>query len=126
MEYKLNDYLALKLEENKTKIYIDNKEFGLYCKLAILTIDLNKIKEYDEIESIDEAVKIYNSNEKKELNPSDLKIAPEQEFWAHCSNLQVWVENKYNLDSETFCFQLFELVKNLFDAVIGKSNFAGI
>ncbi len=45
--------------------------------------------------SIDEASeKLENSIEKKETR--EFNIPPETEFWAHCSNLQAWVENNYD------------------------------
>ncbi len=89
LHYKLNDFLRLELLEGRTKIFIKNKEFKFYCKPLILTIDKDKIDEYDEISSVDEIV---NFESKK------IKIPPEQEFWGHCSNLQVWIENNYNLN----------------------------
>ncbi len=43
---------------------------------------------FDEIQSIDEA--------KRNYMQSFINISPEIEFWAHCSNLQAWVENEYD------------------------------
>lgn len=49
-----------------------------------------------EIESIDEAQELYKNDLETEVTPEDFGITKEQEFWAHSSNLQAWVENKYN------------------------------
>ena len=48
-------------------------------------------------------------NIKKEFLP------PEEDFWAHCSYIQAWVENDYNLDlmHDHFAFSLLkELARN--------------
>ena len=92
-EFKVNDYITLKLEDRKTNIYIKGILFRT-CKFLLLNIPIEEITSFDEIESIDEAAEklnnILDDNEGSEL------INPEVEFWGHCSNLQVWAEQNYN------------------------------
>lgn len=89
LEFKVNKYITLKLEDGFTVIYIKGKEF-LQCR-HLLLIDPQKSKDYSEIKSIDEAQDSLKIN-----YPITLKITPEQEFWGHCSNLQVWDEHNYD------------------------------
>lgn len=56
---------------------------------------MDEITSLEDIESIDELVDRIDSlnvssNEKKS------SINPEDEFWGHCSSLQIWAENDYN------------------------------
>ncbi len=90
-EFKVNDYISLKLENDKSNIYINGALF-IQCKLLLFDIPVNEIKAYNEIKSIDEALK----NLDETLQPTKGQISPETEFWGHCSNLQVWAENNYN------------------------------
>jgi len=93
-EFKINRYLTLKLEDNQTSIYINGEYFD-QCKFLLLNIPVEKISSFDEVESIDEAAeKLEKTLERDE--DKKLKIPPEVEFWGHCSNLQVWVECKYD------------------------------
>ncbi len=85
--FVINDYIELKLEDDKTVIYIEGKEF-IQCKyLSITSSEANFI--FSEIESIDdfsEDIGLINSFE----------ISPDIEFWGHCSNLQAWYEHNYD------------------------------
>ena len=92
-EFIVNNYLKLKLEKDQTNIYVGERLFR-QCKYLMLNISITKIRNYDYIESIDEAA--------ERLDPSmegegiyKYKISPETEFWAHCSNIQLWYENNY-------------------------------
>ena len=93
-KFKINDFLTLKLEEEKTNIYVNGVLFN-QCKYLMLNIPIEETEKFDEIESIDEAADIlgwtYDGQEGVEY-----EIDPETEFWGHCSNLQVWYENDYN------------------------------
>ena len=98
MEFKVNDYITLKLNQGKTDIYINGENFK-QCKRLVINIPLDDIKEYDSISSIDEAA-IFNATiykgKGKESSVQHIQISPETEFWAHCSNLQAWAENNYD------------------------------
>lgn len=91
-DFKINDYITLKLENNETIIYVKGERFK-QCKSLLLNIKIDEITFLDEIDSVDEAAaKLDNNLNKVEY----VEIPPEVEFWGHCSNLQVWVENDYN------------------------------
>jgi len=97
-EFKINEYLTLKLEEDgKTIIYIAGTRFR-DCKYLLINIPVEKISSLDELESIDEAAaKLDHSLEpRREIKYFIYNIPPETEFWGHCSNLQVWYESGYN------------------------------
>ena len=83
-EFKVNDNLTLKLENNETHIYIAGQDFKL-CKFILLDISEDKIDSFEDIESIDDSALSRNT-----------QLPPETVFWAHSSNLQVWSENRYD------------------------------
>jgi hypothetical protein len=106
MSFTLNKYITLKLEGNKTFIYVDNKKL-IHCKHIILQIPKKDISLYNNIESIDD---IFQVIDKKNYE----KLDPETEFWGHCSNLQAWVENNYS--TNVLQSQLaFTLLKKLYE-----------
>jgi len=123
IEYKINEFLSLKLEKGKTQIYVKDKRF-LQCKRLALNISKKDIPIYDEINSIDEAADVYQKHlyqNKIVEGPlardlhEDHDITPEEEFWGHCSNLQMWYENDY--DTRLLHSNLaFYLLKALVDA----------
>jgi len=123
LEYKINEFLTLRLEEGRTQVYVKGKKF-LQCKRLVLNISKKDIPIYDNINSIDEAANLYQKhlyrNEIVEGAPprflhEDHDITPEQEFWGHCSNLQSWYENDY--DTRLLHSNLaFNLLKALVDA----------
>ncbi|MFX0137277.1 MAG: leucine-rich repeat domain-containing protein, partial [Candidatus Hodarchaeota archaeon] len=93
-EFKVNEYITLKLEDKKTNIYVNGKLFN-QCKFLLLDIPIDKISSFDDIESIDEvAEKLDKSMGMGVVHKYE--IAPEVQFWGHCSNLQSWYENNYN------------------------------
>jgi len=92
-EFKINDYITLKLEGNNTVIYIDGKEFK-HCKYLLLKIPIDEIETFESIESIDEAAEKLDKSMERRKDKVD--IPPATEFWGHCSNLQAWSENNYD------------------------------
>lgn len=114
-EYKINQYITLKLIDGKTVIFVNGEEFK-QCKYLLLNIPIDEMQFLSEIESIDEAVgKLDFSLESQNYRDKTSKIPPEAEFWAHCSNLQVWAENDYrsNILHRNIAFPL---LKKLVDA----------
>lgn len=106
--FRINKYLTLKLENGKTNIYIEGELFQ-QCKSLLLDILKEKIDNLFSINSIDEATEKLNYERKEDFNT---EIGPNEEFWAHCSNLQVWVEHDY--DSRLLHSNLaFPLLKKL-------------
>jgi len=91
LNFKVNEFITLKLENNETIIYVNGKRFN-QCKFLMLNISYDKITAFNDIESIDEVA----SKLDKSLENKQFKIPPEVEFWGHCSNLQVWAESNYN------------------------------
>ena len=93
-EFKINKFLTLRLEEDKTNIYINGKLFD-QCKYLMLNIPVHNIDRYEEIQSIDEATDILGWNYEGQKGIK-YEIDSESEFWGHCSNLQAWYENEYD------------------------------
>lgn len=90
--FKINRLVDLRLIGKRTYIYVNNEMF-LACLRLIMNIPINRIQEANEINSIDEATEIFNSTE----NWQNI-ISPEEEFKAHCSNIQAFFENGLNTD----------------------------
>ena len=112
----INDYITLHLVQDhsdrsaKTVIFFKDYHFR-QCKRLLLEIPVNKSSEFDKINSIDDII-INNNLQQKYVHETD--ILPEEEFWAHCSNLQAWVEHDYDtkiLDSALS----FPLLKELYE-----------
>ncbi|NVM54294.1 MAG: leucine-rich repeat domain-containing protein [Candidatus Helarchaeota archaeon] len=112
-EFKVNEYITLKLEEGKTNIYVKGQLFN-QCKFLLLNIPVDKISSFDEIDSIDEAA------EKMEKRPhQNFEIPSETEFWGHCSNLQVWAEHDYDtrLLHRNIAFPLLKRLSDIGDVI---------
>ncbi len=116
-EFQVNDYIKLKLEANRTNIYIKNRRF-MQCMYLLLNIQVDKIEEYDEIESIDEAAA--KLSRKMERNHNIIR--PEEEFMGHCSNIQAWAENEYDtrLLHRNLAFPLLKALTELGDPIAKK------
>ncbi|MBA7504439.1 hypothetical protein ES706_03082 [subsurface metagenome] len=123
--FKVNQYISLKLEEGRkgkeTVIYVDGKRFN-QCKFLLLNIPIDKIKLFDEIESVDEASERLDRSLEKGSKLKGPLIPPEIEFWGHCSNLQVWFENDYNtrLIHSNLAFPLLEKLTEVGDPLAKK------
>ena len=94
-EFKVNDLLKLRLENNKTIIYINDVKI-IQCKYLLLDRLRNNSKpNQDNIGklSIDAQAKDLDHTLEK---TDEIIIPPEVEFWAHSSNLQAWYEHSYN------------------------------
>jgi len=120
-EFKINDFLTLKLQNNRTNIYVKNRKF-IQCMYLLLNIPVDRIRDYDPIDSIDEAAEVLDRS--LEGSRSQHLITPEEEFVGHCSNIQVWAENDY--DTRILHRNLaFPLLKRLSDAgdPIAKKKF---
>jgi len=103
--YVINDYLALKLINGTTQIYIDGKPF-IQCIRLIINIPYAEVENYKEIKSIDDAIDIYRKNMirnamiegpgARHVQGFTPTINPKEEFRGHCSNIEAWAENDYN------------------------------
>ena len=89
-EFIINKYISLKLEGDRTNVYVNGDIFS-QCKGIFLTEPHLEIFS-SQIKSIDDFVDISN----KMTDLKDLRITPEELFWGHCSNLQAWYEHDYD------------------------------
>lgn len=106
-EFKVNDLISLRYRYRRTEIYVNGKYF-MQCKRLILNIPKSDFKRFKSIDSIDEAAEVYDHYVRDheilkgdgipdiENDESFSLIKPEEEFWGHCSNLQVWSEHDYD------------------------------
>jgi len=120
-EFKVNEYLTLKLENDETIIYVKGKQFN-QCKFLLLEIPINEITLLEDLKSIDEAAeRLTNILELIKGKRID-KIPPKTEFWGHCSNLQVWFEYNYDtrLLHSNLSFSLLRKLSELGDPLANK------
>ncbi len=90
-EFKVNDLLTLKLENNKTIIYVEGKKFR-QCMYLLVNKKVDELEDLLTLDSVDEMVDYLDHS----LEENYDEISPEVEFWGHCSNFQVWYENDYD------------------------------
>ncbi len=116
-EYIINRFITLRLEDNKTIIYVNKERFN-QCKFLLLDIPIDKTTLLEDIESIDDvAERLDRSLEHEE--DKQITIPPDVEFWGHCSNLQVWYENDYNtkLIHRSLAFPLLKRLTEVGDII---------
>ncbi|KKN17154.1 hypothetical protein LCGC14_0968770 [marine sediment metagenome] len=116
-EFKVNDSITLKLENNKTNIYIKGELFQ-QCKYLLLNIPL---EEANNINSVDDIAENLDDS----LHGRDgvvFDISPDVEFWAHSSNLQVWCEHSYDtrLLHSNLAFALLKKLAEIGDVIARK------
>ncbi|MFX1364786.1 MAG: leucine-rich repeat domain-containing protein [Promethearchaeota archaeon] len=110
-EYKINPFITLKLENEKTVIYVKDEKF-LQCKYLLIEIPKDNLEDFDTFMSIDDVSERLDHSLETEIKYNQL--TPEIEFWGHCSNLQAWSENFY--DTSLLHSNLaFPLLKKLTD-----------
>ncbi|MFX0039561.1 MAG: hypothetical protein ACFFCY_17525 [Promethearchaeota archaeon] len=131
--FSVNEFISLKLEEEliievesikkfRTNIYIKDEKFA-QCSFLLIEIPIEEITSLNKISSIDEVEeKLDNSLEELTNNLTEYKITPETEFWGHCSNIQVWVENNYNskLLHRSLAFPLLKKLTDVGDLLARK------
>lgn len=119
-EFRVNEFLTLKLEEGNTNIYVNGEPFD-QCKYLMLNIPIDETKRFEDIESIDEVAEqlgwTYDGQEGVEYD-----IDPETEFWGYCSNLQAWYEHNYDtrLLHSNLSFPLLKKLVEVGDTVANK------
>ena len=94
-EFVVNKFITLKLEDGETNIYINGDLFRV-CKALMLNIPIDETKSFEDIKSIEEALEKLKSTEKNDWENIKYELSPEEEFFGHCSNIQMWVENNFN------------------------------
>ncbi|MFX0006434.1 MAG: leucine-rich repeat domain-containing protein [Promethearchaeota archaeon] len=114
-EFRVNQYIILRLENGKTIIYVGGKLFD-QCKYLLLDIPIKNYEALEDLESIDEAAEKLSDVMEGGIN-KPFNIPFEVEFWGHCSNLQVWYENNYNtsLLHRSLAFPLLKKLADLGD-----------
>lgn len=110
-DFKINEYLELRLENGKTNIYVGGRLFNS-CKYLLLNLTKNDNNNLEIIDSVDQAAENLDRSMEREYKHY---ISPETEFWGHCSNLHAWYESDY--DTRILHRNLaFPLLKTLADA----------
>jgi len=93
--FKINEYITLKLENDDTHIYVNDKIF-LQCKYLLINIYPEQLKENNKIiKSVDDVAELLDHSLEDPFYRNFI-ISPEQGFMAHCSNIQAWVECDYD------------------------------
>lgn len=75
-EFKINEFLSLKLEGDKIFIYVKEKQFD-QCKFLLLKFTMDQARFFDDIESVDEAAEKLDHS----LEGGSRPIPPKTEFW---------------------------------------------
>lgn len=119
-EFRINKFLSLRLENSITNIYVEGTLFN-QCKYLLLNIPRDNVRDFDEIESIDEAAEKLDSS-METAGRYKLGIPPETEFWGHCSNLQAWYKNNYDtrILHRNLAFPLLKALVKAGDALAKK------
>ena len=98
-EFVVNEFLTVKLVGEDTIIYVNGESFML-CKRLLINVPTDKIRDTDELDSIDEAAERLGWDGDSQININingiEYNLSPETEFWGHCSNLQAWYEHNYD------------------------------
>ncbi|MHA1241081.1 MAG: GTP-binding protein [Promethearchaeota archaeon] len=92
--FKINELVDLRLIGNRTYLFVNNKMLKI-CTFLLINIPKDRVRDYDEIKSIDEAAELLDRS-LETTPPYIFKITPEEEFKAHCSNIQAFFENGLN------------------------------
>jgi len=77
---------------DRTEIYVNNKTFW-GCKYLLISIPVERIRDWDHYKSMDEIIKATGEGEE---DTKAVGLTPEEEFRGHCSNIQAWAENGYD------------------------------
>ena len=118
--FLINQYITLSLQGNQTITYVMGEEF-LQCRYLFLKKisdnfqnQISSVIHDLSITSIDEQEQNVDNSMEGAFKIEKFNITPQEEFWAHCSNLQVWAESGY--DSRLLHRNLaFPLLKRLVD-----------
>lgn len=128
LEFQISELLKLKLEEGITNIYIKSELFK-QCKHVTIKRKVDELEDLLEFDSIDELIdNTLEEDIKKNIeyhlpfNERPREISPAEEFWVHCSNLQIWKENNYNslLLHRNLAFPLLKRLTEVGDAEAKK------
>lgn len=100
-EFKVNDFITLKLVEGRIDIYVKDK-IVFQKMFLLLNFPVKNTEKFEDIESIDQVADILgwkkwgHTSKQVSIDVYKKEMDPETEFWGYCSNLQVWAENNYD------------------------------
>jgi len=125
-EFRINDYISLKLENGKTNLYVKDELF-VQCIFLLINIPIERVSSFEDIDSIDKAAEQLDESleplmgNTQEIHRSS-QIPPDVEFWGLCSNLQVWHESNYNtrLLHRNMAFPLLKKLRDVGDPLAKK------
>ena len=102
LEKELSERITLKAEDGHIYVYIDGVKFH-QCMRLLFSIPTGEIEDYAEINSIDEMDDKFGTEQDQQdalaqmaKEEAVIKMTLEEEFYAHASNLEAWIENDYN------------------------------
>ena len=124
-EFKVNEYITLKQDSYGTIIYVGGHYF-VQCTLLILNFPGDKVRSFDNVNSIDDAVDKVGLGDLGNMEYYRREyISVEEEFWGYCSNMQVWCEYGYDtkLLHRNLAFPLLKKLTEIGDP-IAKEVFA--
>ena len=121
LEFKVNPFITLKLEEGITNIYVNDELFN-QCKSVLVQQKVDKLEDLLELDSIDELIEAKDQFLETESDPQIIEISEDTRFWVHCSNLQVWFENRYDtrLIHSNLAFPLLKKLTEVGDPIAKK------
>ncbi|MFX0072039.1 MAG: tetratricopeptide repeat protein [Candidatus Hermodarchaeota archaeon] len=115
-EYKINQYITLKLENGDSNIYVQD-DMLIQCRYLLLSEMKSSNLKINQFNSIDVAEEYF-----KNSSESSTIISKEIEFWGHCSNIQAWAENNYNtkLLDKSIAFPILRKLHKIGDSDASK------
>lgn len=128
IEFNVNSYITLKLENRKTNVYVNGVLFN-QCKYILTRKKIFELGDLREIQSVDELADSSIDDIARNLDhyleyvePEFIDIPVKTRFWVHCSNLQVWVENNYDtkLLHSNLSFPLLKTLVEIGDPIAKK------
>ena len=128
IEFNVNDYITLKLENRKTNVYVNGVLFN-QCKYILTRKKIFELGDLLELQSVDELADSSIDDIARKLDhfleyiePEFIDIPVKTRFWVHCSNLQVWAENNYDtkLLHSNLSFPLLKKLVEIGDPVAKK------
>ncbi len=117
-EFKVNNYISLKLEKGNTNIYVNGSLFN-QCKYVLVRKTFRELDDFlEDIESIDELAE-HLDDSLGEMGLDLIDISEKTRYWVHCSNMQVWAENSYDtrLLHSNLAFPLLKKLSEIGDPV---------
>ncbi len=95
-ECNINEFLTVKLEDNKPVIYIKKEQYKMRS-FKYMDISIDEVKSSYNVDSIDDALEKIDEKEKEERRLVKRRsFIPEYWYEKLCSNLNPWAKNNYD------------------------------